>query len=434
VICTQPAGTLAPSSSYPPITLVVNVSPDAPATVNNIAFVSGISESNYLNNAANDTTNIVGLRFVAVAPCRVADTRNPNGPFGGPFLGARTTREFVIPNSACNIPATAQAYSVNLTVVPRTATLGFLTAFPCGQPVPLTSNLNSLDGRVKAVAGIVPAGSDGGLCAFVTDDTDFVLDINGYFVSATNSAALAFYPVTPCRLVDTRNPAGPLGGPNLVAQATRTFPILSSPCNVPNTAQAYSLNYTVVPTTTLGFLTTWPAGQPQPLVSTLNAPTGTVTANAAIVPAGTNGDVSVFVTDDTVLVIDIDGYFAPPGAGGLSLFPLTPCRVLDTRNPNPTGGQPFSGQLDVNFTASNCGAAPSAQGFVINATVVPTGALGFLTLWPQGATQPLVSTLNALDGAVTSNLAIVPTTNGSISAFVKGVTHLLYDLSGFFAP
>jgi glycerol dehydrogenase-like iron-containing ADH family enzyme len=46
--------------------------------------------------------------------------------------------------------------------------------------------------------------------------------------------------------------------------------------------------------------------------------------------------------------------------------------------------------------------------------------------------MPLVSTLNALDGAVTSNLAIVPTTNGSISVFPSNPTHLILDISGYF--
>ena len=50
----------------------------------------------------------------------------------------------------------------------------------------------------------------------------------------------------------------------------------------------------------------------EPLVSTLNAPTGTVVANAAIVPAGTSGAISVYASDATDLVIDINGYFAPP--------------------------------------------------------------------------------------------------------------------------
>ncbi len=104
-------------------------------------------------------------------------------------------------------------------------------------------------------------------------------------------------------------------------------------CSIPASAQAYSLNFTAVPKGPLSYLTTWPTGQAQPLASTLNASTGAVTANAAIVPAGTGGSVSVFSSDATDLVIDVDGYFAAPGSGGLSLYTLTPCRVLDTRNP-----------------------------------------------------------------------------------------------------
>jgi hypothetical protein len=166
----------------------------------------------------------------------------------------------------------------------------------------------------------------------------------------------------------------------------------------------------------------------------LNAPTGTVTANAAIVPAGTNGDISVFVTNSSDLIVDVNGYFAPATPPGLGLFPLVPCRALDTRNPTPTGGLPFSGELDVNVEASNCNPGSTAQAYVLNATVVPPGPLGFITLWPQGTARPVVSTLNASDGAITSNMAIVPTTNGSVSAFPSNPTHLILDLSGFFAP
>jgi hypothetical protein len=372
-----------------------------------------------------------GLRFVPVAPCRVADTRNPNGPFGGPFISGGTSRGFAVPSSGCNIPSSAQAYSINTTVIPKGG-LGFLTMFPCAQSQPLVSTLNSIDGRVKASAAIVPAGANGAICAFATNDTDLVIDINGYFVPSTNTNALQFFPLAPCRLVDTRGPTGALGGPSLVGNAARSFPLLSSTCNVPGTAQAYSLNYTSVPKGGLGFLTTWPTGQTQPLVSTLNAPTGAVTANGAIVPSGTNGSVSVFVTNDSDLVIDINGYFAPPGQGGLSFYTLSPCRVLDTRN--PAGTPPFNGQINVNVNNSGCGVPATAQSYVLNATVVPSTVLGFLTLWPQGANQPLVSTLNAGDGAVTSNQAIVPTTNGSVSAFGSNTTHLVLDIAGYFAP
>ncbi len=402
-------------------------------TTGTLNWSTRIASAKFSNCTGAPPPPPAALRFVPVVPCRIADTRLANGAFGGPFLNAGTSAGLRIPESACNIPATAQAYSLNVTVVPH-GTLGFLTTFPCGQPQPLVSTLNSTDGRIKAVAAIVPAGASGDVCFFVTHDTELVLDINGYFVPAATSGSLSFFPVPPCRIVDTRNATGTFGGPSLQGNAPgRSFPILSGPCNLPATAQAYSLNYTAVPKTgTLGFLTTWPTGQTQPLVSTLNAPTGVTTANAAIVPAGTAGAVSVFVTHDTDLVMDVNGYFAPPGAGGLSLFNLPPCRVLDTRN---NSGSPLNGPRDVNVTGSGCGAPVTAQSYVFNSTVVPSpGGLGFLTLWPQGGTQPLVSTLNSPDAAITSNMALVPTTNGSVSAFTSNPSHLILDISGYFAP
>ena len=369
----------------------------------------------------------VPLHFVAVTPCRIADTRNPDGPFGGPQMAGGMIRDFAIPNSACGIPSTAQAYSLNVTVVPD-GPLGYLTVWPTGQEQPVVSTMNSYDGRVKANAAITPAGTGGSISVYVTNNTDVILDIDGYFVPDT---ALEFYPLTPCRIADTRNPAGPLGGPSLAARSTRDFPIRSA-CNIPAGALAYSLNFTAVPHGFLGYLTTWPAGDVQPVVSTLNSYTGAVTANAAIIEAGTNGDIDVYVTDSADLVIDINGYFAAAGTGGQSLYNFVPCRVLDTRLQGNVGA--FQGVLDVNVTGSACGVTNTAQAYVFNATVVPSGPLGYLTLWPQGQAQPVVSTLNAVDGEVTSNMAIVPTGNGSVNAYTTNPTQLLLDISSYFAP
>jgi hypothetical protein len=383
------------------------------------------------------------LRFIPVTPCRVADTRTTQpftGSFGPPFIRANTFTNITIPASSCSIPTTAQAYSLNVTVVPR-GPLGFLTTFPCGQPLPVASTLNSIDSRAKAVAAIVPAGTNGDVCFYASDDTELVLDIDGYFVPVGTPNSLAFYPLPPCRLVDTRPPfgfTGAFGPPALVgggagSTPTRDFPIRGQ-CGLPVTAQAYSLNFTTVPSTPLGYLAAWPAGQPKPTFgSVLNAVTGTPTANAAIIPAGTGGAISVFASDNTELVLDVNGYFAPPGAGGLSLYNLTPCRVLDTRNPNNTGS-PLTGQLDVDVHGGPCAPPLTAQAYVLNATVVPTTGLGFLTLWPQGGSRPNASTLNAIDQFVTSNMALVPTNTGKVSAYTSSASHLILDISGYFAP
>jgi len=74
------------------------------------------------------------------------------------------------------------------------------------------------------------------------------------------------------------------------------------------------------------------------------------------------------------------------------------------------------------------------QAYVFNATAVPVGALGYLTLWPDGDPKLLVSTLNALDGSITNNMAIVPSTNGKADAFASGITQLILDISSYFAP
>lgn len=89
---------------------------------------------------------------------------------------------------------------------------------------------------------------------------------------------------------------------------------------------------------------------------------------------------------------------------------------------------------DLNITASGCGTSASARGFVLNATVVPPGMMRWLTVWAQGESQPSTANLNDRDGTIMNNMALVPTANGSISAFVKDQTHLILDAFGYFAP
>jgi hypothetical protein len=273
---------------------------------------------------------------------------------------------------------------------------------------------------------------------YVTNTTNVILDINGYF-APVSASTLAFYPLTPCRVADTRHSSYPpgLGPPFLTGGQERAFPILnaSTTCNIPSTGvAAYSLNFSVVPHGSLFYMTVWPTGGTRPVVSTLNDIPGQIIANAALVPAGSSGEVSVYPTNDTDLIIDINGYFAPTGPGGLSLYTVPPCRVIDTRVPGEGGA--FSGLLNppVDVEGSVCGPPATAQAYVFNTAVVPSGALGYLTLWPDGATQPLVSTLNALDGSISDNMAIVPTTNGKVNAFASGLTQLVLDISSYFAP
>lgn len=119
--------------------------------------------------------------FVAVVPCRVVDTRNANGPFGGPPIPSGFSRTFDIDDGGCGIPAGAEAYSLNFGGIVPPAD-GFLTAWPTGGVQPGVSQLNFLGAEVVANAAIVPAGNGGAIDVLVNvGPTHIYIDINGYF-------------------------------------------------------------------------------------------------------------------------------------------------------------------------------------------------------------------------------------------------------------
>ncbi len=135
----------------------------------------------------------------------------------------------------------------------------------------------------------------------------------------TLSGPLPFVAVTPCRVIDTRAgsgfPAG-YGQPSLPGGgAQRTF-VINGQCGIPADAQAVSFNFAVWVPTTRGDLRVFPTGATTPLVSTLNWEAGILSlANAAVVPLGAGGAVTVQVDGPgTVdIFVDINGYYSPLG-------------------------------------------------------------------------------------------------------------------------
>ncbi len=119
-----------------------------------------------------------------------------------------------------------------------------------------------------------------------------------------------FVSVTPCRIADTRTSNG--GAGPIPAGAYRNFTIAGL-CGVPSTAAAFSLNVTAVPPGALTFLSVLPAASSSPSgppsSSTLNDPLGTIVANAAIVPDGNGGAITIYVSNRSDVILDIDGYF-----------------------------------------------------------------------------------------------------------------------------
>jgi hypothetical protein len=124
----------------------------------------------------------LGSSFFTVAPCRVADTRNPVGPSGGPALTANTVRAFPVAN-ICGIPASAKAIAINLAVfLPSNG--GDLRVYPAGGAAPLASAINFRPDIVRANNAVVKLGASAQLsvqCDMPSGSTHFFFDVFGYF-------------------------------------------------------------------------------------------------------------------------------------------------------------------------------------------------------------------------------------------------------------
>jgi len=122
-------------------------------------------------------------KYNTVTPCRLADTRNPAGPTGGPALSGMTSRTFVA-TGACGIPAGATAVSINLTVTNPTGT-GNLTTYAGGTAVPSTSVVSFRPGQTRASNAVAQLGVAGDLAVFCSSPAgttaDVIVDIVGYF-------------------------------------------------------------------------------------------------------------------------------------------------------------------------------------------------------------------------------------------------------------
>ncbi len=129
------------------------------------------------------------------------------------------------------------------------------------------------------------------------------------------SGPLQYYAVTPCRLVDTRAGSGfpsGYGPPSMPGNHTQRNFTVTTKCGIPTTASAVSFNFTVWAPTTRGDIRVFPVGVATPTVSTLNWEANILAlANAAYVPLGTGGAITVQVdgTGTIDLIVDVNGYF-----------------------------------------------------------------------------------------------------------------------------
>lgn len=310
VTATNPVGdgflTVFPCGQPPPN--ASNLNYVAGQTVPN-AVITGTGTNGevciYSRNTADVVVDLngwlpVGAGFTSLTPVRVADTRPPSTfapiPAGG-ILEVPIGGRFAV-------PADAAAASLNVTVVAPAAN-GYLTVFPCGQPLPNASNLNYVAGQIVPNAAVARIGAGGSVCLYSQQATNVIVDLDGWF-----AAVPGFTPQTPSRVADTRagTPvAFPLPKQRLAGGQTLHVPVTGQ-FGVPPGAGAVSLNVTAVNPVGNGFLTVYPCGDRQPNASNLNYTTAQIVPNAVVSGLGADGTVCVYTQQTTDVVIDLNAW------------------------------------------------------------------------------------------------------------------------------
>jgi hypothetical protein len=249
-----------------------------------------------------------------------------------------------------------------------------------------------------------------------------------------------YVPINPARLLDTRNGIGGNISP-LSTGASTELNVVGVGGVPPTSATAVVLNVTVDSPYTSGYITAWPSGEGQPLVSNLNFYPGQTVPNLVTVKVGANGKVNLFNSQgSTSLIADVVGYYtAAQPAGGGRFTAVTPGRLLDTRDGTGRGGatSPVGAGETINVQVTGLQGVPATGvgGVALNVTVDQPTASGYLTVWPTGEGQPTASSHNFTPGVTVANMVLAKVgAGGQVSIFnFSGSTHVIADVVGYFS-
>ncbi len=424
-------------------------------------------------SAAGGTSNVVVATSAVVPSPQGSWTVVSNAPWIVPAHGGSTGNGsvgYMVTANPSTSPRTGtmtiagktftvmQSGCVGATINPATLPNGFvgsaysqmLTATGGTAPYSFSANAATLPiGLTLTAAGLLSGTpTTSGTFTFtvsVTDETGCT-GTRQYTVVISGNG-LQFYPLPqPVRLLETR--AGLTGctmpGAAINAGGTFTLPARTNCAGIPINAQAVTGNVTVVPTGG-GFLTLYPSSATQPTVSNSNFGPDEITNNVFTVGLGAaDGAFRIFASATTHVIVDVTGYYAPPGAGGLYFHPLaTPVRLLETRV-GLTGciapGAPLN--ANQNFVVQGrspvtapCSSIPAtARMLVGNATSVLPNSGGFLTIYPSDGTLPLIASSNyAGNDVINGPFSVKLGADGKFNIYTVRTTELVIDILGYYS-
>ncbi|MFF3193409.1 N-acetylmuramoyl-L-alanine amidase [Streptomyces misionensis] len=241
-------------------------------------------------------------------------------------------------------------------------------------------------------------------------------------------------PVTPTRLMDTRNGTG-VAKAKVGANGTVTLQVTGK-AGVPTTGvTGVVVNVTATNATATSYVTVYPDGTTRTSASNLNFPAGKTFPNLVTVPV-VNGKVDFFNRAGSVdLIADITGYYTSDGSGS-KLTSVTPTRLMDTRDgtgvpkakvgPGGTVGLQVAGKAGL--------PASGVTAVVMNVTATRGTQASYVTVYPDGTTRTSASNLNFWANETFPNLVVVPVVNGKVDFYNNaGSVDLIADISGYFS-
>jgi uncharacterized protein YkwD len=254
-----------------------------------------------------DTGNAGGAGYHPVSPSRILDTRIGHGAATGPLNSGSILNLQVAGRGG--VPSTGVSAVIVNVAVTQPSTASHLIAFPAGEPVPATANLNFTAGQTVPNLVVAKLGANGQL-SFVNalGSTHIVADVAGWYDIGTTPAAADFHALTPSRILDTRTgngaPVGALGAGTMNLQITGRG-------GVPATGvSAVVLSVAVTEPTTASNLIVWPTGEAAPVASNLNYVGGQTVPNLVVAKVGANGQITLFNSfGSTHVVADVAGWY-----------------------------------------------------------------------------------------------------------------------------
>ncbi len=373
--------------------------------------------------------------FHPLVPTRILDTRDGTGALAT-RLGSGCTLAVTVTGRG-GVPADGvRAVTLNLTAA-EAAGDGYLTAYPCGAPLPSTSSVNYAAGVPVANLVTVPVGAGGQVCIFAYRTVHVVIDVAGW--SSADATGARFTGVTPDRLVDTRDGTG-LGGTRSPVAPGGVVPVaVAGRSGVPagGEAGAVVLNLTVTESAGDGYLSAYPCDQPA-YASALNHVAGATVANQVVVPLDAGGNVCVLSYAGGHVVADALGWYGPPGApSGQRFTPLTPARIHDTRVGLPPGATRMAAGTAAPVAVLGQGGVPGGGVGAVsfNLTAADPGGPGYLSAYPCGGAPPNASNVNHDTARAAANLVTVPLgTDEQVCVFSYADTDVVVDIAGWFGP